>query len=107
MGREHFSKEYLDRLDKMIPGLSCFVVYLGVNKDYTKDFPKGAHNILKNVSYNAVQSYKYIREGNVDKMPFALLNFSCVRKVRNVSLIINPSFPPSFNLQILLTINIE
>ncbi len=81
IGRERFSDEYLEKLDKMAPGLTCFVVYLGVNKDYRKNFPKGSHVILQNVSYNAVRSYKYIREGNVDKMPFALLNFSCIDKV--------------------------
>jgi len=81
VGRTYFPKKYLSKLDKMVPGLSCFVVYLGVDCDYRSYFPKGSHVILQNVSWDALESYKYIREGDVDRMPFAFLNFSCVDTV--------------------------
>jgi all-trans-retinol 13,14-reductase len=81
VGRAYFPKKYLSKLDKMVPGLSCFVVYLGVDCDYRSYFPKGSHVILQNVSWDALESYKYIREGDVDRMPFAFLNFSCVDTV--------------------------
>ncbi len=81
IGREHFPKKYLDKLDKMVPGLSCFVVYLGVNHDYRSYFPKGSHVILQNVSWDGLESYNYIKKGDVDNMPYAFLNFSCIDKV--------------------------
>jgi len=81
MGREHFPKKYLNKLGTMVPGLSCFVVYLGVNHDYRSYFPKGSHVILQNVSWDALESYNYIKAGDVENMPYAFLNFSCIDKV--------------------------
>jgi len=81
VGREHFPKKYLNKLDSMVPGLSCFVVYLGVNHDYRSFFPKGSHVILQNVSWDALESYDYIKAGDVENMPYAFLNFSCIDKV--------------------------
>jgi len=81
VGRAHFPKRYLSKLDRMVPGLSCFVVYLGVDRDYRSFFPKGSHVILQNVGWDTLESYRYIRQGDVERMPFAFLNFSCVDKV--------------------------
>ena len=48
---------------------------------YGKRPPKGSHVILQNVSWDALESYDYIKAGDVENMPYAFLNFSCIDKV--------------------------
>ncbi len=78
IGSEHLPKEYLDNIKKLKPGISCFMVYMGVDHDYSKFFSGGTHELLYNVGYDQVENYGYIREGNMEKMPFAIANYSMV-----------------------------
>jgi len=78
VGSEHLPQDYLTKMDKMKPGISVFMVYLGLDKDYSEAFPNGVHEVILNVGYDTVKNFKDALEGNVELMPFALTNYSNV-----------------------------
>lgn len=78
VGKEHLPESYLEKLESLKPGISCFMVYLGVDYDYTPLFPENIHEIFYNPGVDQVENYTYVRDVNIEKMPFALTNYSMV-----------------------------
>ena len=78
VGKENLPSDYVKKVEGMKVGLSCFQVYMGVNKDYTEFFPGGAHEIIVNVTYDQAENFAMFRQGDPDHSPFAILNYSMV-----------------------------
>ncbi len=77
VGTEYFPADYLSALDNMTVGLSIFVVYLGVDHDYGEIF-KGSHEIMFSTTYDTDENMGYIWEGDIDRAPGAVGNYSVV-----------------------------
>ena len=77
VGAEYFPADYLSALDNMTVGLSIFVVYLGVDHDYGEIF-KGSHEIMFSTTYDTDENMGYIWEGDIDRAPGAVGNYSVV-----------------------------
>ncbi len=87
IGKELLPEDYVKDLEEMKIGNSIITAFLGVNKDYSKYF--NAHEIMYSTSNDQNKNYEYIKNGNVDKIPFALVNYSkidktCAPKGKNV-----------------------
>jgi len=65
IGKENISESFINLLNKMIPSVSAFVVYLGINKDLTNEF-EGKGNIWYASSYDIENIYSEIVKGEVD-----------------------------------------
>lgn len=77
VGAEYFPADYLSALDNMTVGLSIFVVYLGVDHDYGEIF-QGSHEIMFSTTYDTDENMGYIWEGDIDRAPGAVGNYSVV-----------------------------
>ncbi len=78
IGRKHLPDSYVEELEKMKIGPSIFTAYIGVNKDYSKYFD--AHEIMYSTSKDSEENYRNIKIGNLDKIPFAIVNYSKIDK---------------------------
>jgi len=78
VGKDLLPKDYVEEVEKMKLGLSCFQVYMGVDKDYTEHFPGGAHEIFVNTSYDQAKNFAMFKKGDPDNSPYAILNYSMV-----------------------------
>lgn len=78
VGKEYLPPDYVKRVENMKVGLSCFQVYMGVDKDYREYFPGGAHEIFENVTYDQAENFAMFRKGDPEHSPFAILNYSMV-----------------------------
>ena len=76
IGREHLPDEYVKRLETMKIGASAVAVYLGVNKDFSSEFPKGIHSYFVNPSYDQAETFKYFTEGDPERAMFGLINYT-------------------------------
>jgi len=81
VGKEHLPANYVKRLEGMKIGTSAFMVYLGVNYDYQDKFPKGVHEIMISETYDQHQNFEWYRRGEVEKVSFAIANYSLVSPV--------------------------
>ncbi|MFO8056558.1 MAG: NAD(P)/FAD-dependent oxidoreductase [bacterium] len=79
VGREHLPSDYVNDIENMKIGLSAFVVYLGVDHDYTDVFD-GMHQIMINTTYDPEESFRYVYEGVPEKTGMAIANYSTVDK---------------------------
>jgi prolycopene isomerase len=80
VGEEHLPADYVARIKSMKVGLSTFVVYMGVDKDYSDCFQGGPHEVMVNVGYDQAENFRYMREGEADKFSYAVVNYSMVDK---------------------------
>jgi len=78
IGSEHLPEDYLAALKKMEPGITVFMVYLGLDHDYSKLFPKNVHEVILSVGYDTTESYSYMINGEFEKMPYAITIYSNV-----------------------------
>lgn len=78
VGKELLPPDYVKRVENMKIGLSCFQVYMGVDKDYREFFPGGAHEIFENVTYDQAANFAMFKKGDPDHSPYAILNYSLV-----------------------------
>ena len=76
IGRDHLPESYVEKLENMKIGASAFAVYLGVDKDFSGDFPKGIHSYFVNPSYDQAETFKYFTEGVPEKAMFGLINYT-------------------------------
>lgn len=58
-------------------GYSLFVVCLGVDHDYSAEFGEG-HDIITNSGGDQSEGYDWIRDSEIDKMGYAVLNYTAV-----------------------------
>ena len=72
IGNEHLPEDYLEKIKNMKPGITCFMVYLGIDHDYSSLFPNNVHEVIFNAGYDTTQSYKYMLDGIVEKMPYSI-----------------------------------
>jgi prolycopene isomerase len=75
VGREHLPPEYLARLDQMEIGPSILQVFLGVDRDYTKEFG-GAHTISLFKTEDYLEETRFWKEGDVENLSFFIVNYS-------------------------------
>lgn len=78
VGREHLPAEYVKKLEGLKIGLSAFVVYLGVDHDYSDSFPKGVHSYFVNAGYDQVANFRAYYEGIPEETTFGIVNYSMV-----------------------------
>ncbi len=78
VGSDHLPEDYIENLKTLKPGIACFMVYLGVDHDYSPLFPDNIHELFYNPGYDQAENYKLILEGNIEKVPFAITNYSMV-----------------------------
>jgi prolycopene isomerase len=78
VGKEYLPKAYVKKLENLKIGMSAYVVYLGVNKDYSEYFPKGLHELMITESYDQHENFEYYRQGIPEKAPFFITNYSLV-----------------------------
>jgi len=78
VGKENLPPDYVKRVENMKIGLSCFQVYMGVDKDYREYFSGGIHEIFENVNYDQAANFDMFKKGDPDHSPFAILNYSVV-----------------------------
>jgi len=69
VGKELLPPDYVKRVENMKVGLSCFQVYMGVDKDYREFFPGGAHEIFENVTYDQAANFAMFKKGDPDHSP--------------------------------------
>jgi len=83
IGKEHLPADYVKKISGLKIGMSVLVVYLGVNHDY-RDLFHGMHEIMVNESYDQAENFKWYTEGNLEKISFAIANYS----------VLDPDFAP-------------
>ena len=76
VGEKNLPKDYTENLKKMKIGPSSFLVYLGVNKDYSDYYPGNTHEIMINYSVDAKENYEAWQTGDISKIPFGVANYS-------------------------------
>jgi phytoene dehydrogenase-like protein len=76
VGKEHLPKKYVEEVENMTYGLSCFQVYMGVDKDFSEYFPGHTHEIMVNTSYDQEANFKMYKRGDPENSSYALLNYS-------------------------------
>lgn len=75
IGKENLPEDYVRDIENMTIGASTFSIYLGVNYDYSKE-PNAIHSIFVNPASNAIESFKYFKEGNPQKTMFSIVNYA-------------------------------
>ena len=80
VGKEHLPKDYVESVENMTIGLSCFQVYMGVDKDYSEYFPGHTHEIMINTTYDQEVNFSNFKEGKPEKASFAIVNYSMADK---------------------------
>ena len=80
VGKEHLPKDYVESVENMTVGLSCFQVYMGVDKDYSEYFPGHTHEIMINTSFDQETSFANFMEGKAEEASFAIVNYSMADK---------------------------
>ncbi|MBM4355440.1 MAG: NAD(P)/FAD-dependent oxidoreductase [Deltaproteobacteria bacterium] len=75
VGKEKLPADYVDKLESMTVGLSAFVVYLGVAKDYSDYFP-GTHGIMINDGYDTVDFFEAVLDCAPERTAFAVSNYT-------------------------------
>ena len=80
VGKEHLPPKYIERVENMTYGLSCYQVYMGVDKDYSEYFPGHAHEIMANVSYDQEANFAMYKKGVPEEASFAIVNYSMADK---------------------------
>ncbi len=80
VGKEHLPKDYVEEVENMKIGLSCFQVYLGVDRDYSEYFPGDTHEIMVSTSYNQEENFAMIKNGDAEGAGFAIVNYSMADK---------------------------
>jgi all-trans-retinol 13,14-reductase len=77
VGKQHVAQEDLDRYGKWKVGLSAFVVYLGVDRDYSDVFGT-THEIMVSETLDPNQNFSYVEACDVEHAPFTLSNLTMV-----------------------------
>ncbi len=77
VGRDHLPADYVKKIEELKIGLSAFVVYLGVDHDYTDEF-EGMHQIMITKTYDTAESFRYVYEGVPEKAGMAIANYTAV-----------------------------
>ncbi len=75
VGKENLPAEYVEKLDSMTVGLSAFVIYLGVDQDYSDYFP-GTHGIMINDGYDTVDFFEAVSDCAPERTAFAISNYT-------------------------------
>jgi len=78
IGKEYLPPAYVKKLENLKIGMSAYVVYLGVDKDYRSYFPKGVHELMITETYDQRQNFEYYRIGEPEKVSFAIADYSLV-----------------------------
>jgi len=66
IGEKRLGKEFLDKITKMVPSTSIFVLYLGIN-GFSSSLPPLGTNVWFLPRYDLDETYSYAQKGNFDK----------------------------------------
>jgi len=73
VGADKFPADYVAKLKEMKVGLSAFVVYLGVDRNYHEQF-NGTHEIMVSDEYDTHAIFKAITDCAPDKTGYTIVN---------------------------------
>ncbi len=78
VGKEYLPEDYVNQIENMKIGIACFMVYLGVDKDYSGYFPD-THELFVNVVDGKNANFRYddtATEADINQLPYAIANYS-------------------------------
>jgi len=75
VGKDNLPPEYVEGLESMTVGLSAFVVYLGVDKDYSEYF-SGTHGLMINDGYDTVDFFEAVTDCAPERTAFAISDYT-------------------------------
>ncbi len=76
IGEEHLPEDYAKNLKEMTYTPGTFTLYIGTKKDFSKYFPGNSHSLNIYVSGNLAENYKPILTGDLDNVPFGIVNYT-------------------------------
>ena len=71
VGKEHLSEKLIEKIQSMIPGISAFVVYLGVKGEIPPQF-KGEHEVFFHETYDLENAYSKMHNCDFKKYVITL-----------------------------------
>jgi phytoene desaturase len=77
VGADKFPADYVTKLNQMTIGLSVFVIFMGVDHDYTDAFG-GSHEMMINTGYDLDAAFDAVRACSINDTEFSLTNYSVV-----------------------------
>ncbi|MFA5823583.1 MAG: NAD(P)/FAD-dependent oxidoreductase [Thermodesulfovibrionales bacterium] len=81
VGREELPKRFIKKLEKMIPSISAFSVYLGLNNNFRRGLEnKEDYEIFFSETYDQDVDYAWSLNGNVEKASFVISLYSNIDK---------------------------
>jgi phytoene dehydrogenase-like protein len=79
LGRNIVGKRLLRTIGNMIPSLSTFILYLGIDK-YFKSLPKPGTNIWYLPDYDLEKAYRFAKKGDIDNVKGFMVRLSPDKK---------------------------
>ncbi len=76
IGEEYLPEDYAKRLKEMTYTPGTFTLYIGTKKDFSKYFPGKSHSLNVYVSGDLAENYAPILKGDLDNVPFGIVNYS-------------------------------
>jgi phytoene dehydrogenase-like protein len=89
IGNASINKNMLDKLNSMIPSLSMFILYLGIDGDFN-GLPKTSSNIWVLPHYDVERMYLTAISGDIDNSNWLLFRVSKDKK--NILMLVNAAF---------------
>ena len=79
LGKSIVQEEMLNKIDHMIPSLSTFILYVGIDKPF-KSLPNPGTNVWFLPYYDLEKAYSSAKEGDIDKVEGFMVRFSPDKK---------------------------
>lgn len=77
VGTEYLPADYVTDLDNMEISVATMQIFMGVDHDFTEAFGS-SHEIMVNASYDQNINYDYVYDGDPERAPFIIANYSVV-----------------------------
>lgn len=79
LGKNMVKQDILQKIGSMIPSLSTFILYLGIDKPF-KSLPKAGTNMWFLPDYDLEKAYLYAKKGDIDNVKGFMVRFSPDKK---------------------------
>ncbi|NLH49460.1 MAG: FAD-dependent oxidoreductase [Myxococcales bacterium] len=77
VGEQYLPADYTAKLKQMTIGAATLQIFLGVDRDYAEYFP-GTHEIMINETFDQDESYRFVADGDPEKVPIIIADYSVV-----------------------------